>query len=76
MAPITLAWTWVGATLGGVEGLSGGMPDGPGAAWIRWGGLAATVAVVLLLSRMARRAMARRDPGLDRDLGPGGPPVL
>ncbi len=59
MAPITLAWAWAGAALGGLKGLPSG-PQGPAAAWIRWGGLAATIAVVLVLARMARKAMNAR----------------
>jgi uncharacterized membrane protein YdjX (TVP38/TMEM64 family) len=60
MAPITLAWAWAGATFGSLEGIGGRAPPGPGAAALQWGGLAATVAVVLLLGRAARRALTRR----------------
>jgi uncharacterized membrane protein YdjX (TVP38/TMEM64 family) len=60
MAPITLAWAWAGATFGTLEGIGGRAARGPGAAALQWGGLAATVAVIFLLGRAARRALARR----------------
>jgi uncharacterized membrane protein YdjX (TVP38/TMEM64 family) len=60
MAPITLAWAWAGATFGSLEGIGEHAAQGPGAAALQWGGLAATVAVVLLLGRASRRALARR----------------
>jgi len=60
MAPITFAWAWAGATFGSLEGIGGQAAQGPGAAALQWSGLAATVAVVLLLGRAARRALARR----------------
>jgi uncharacterized membrane protein YdjX (TVP38/TMEM64 family) len=60
MAPITFAWAWVGATLGGLEGVSGGLPPGPMTRALQWIGLAATVALVVVLGWMARRALARR----------------
>jgi len=59
MAPITLAWAWAGATFGTLEGVRGHAATGPAAAALQWGGLAATVAVVVLLGRAARRALAR-----------------
>lgn len=59
MAPITLAWAWAGGALGRLEGLGAGSPPGPAAKALWWGGLAATVAVVLLAGRMARRIAAR-----------------
>jgi len=59
MAPITLAWAWAGATFGSLEGVRGHAATGPAAAVLQWGGLAATVAVVVLLGRAARRALAR-----------------
>ena len=58
MAPITFAWAWAGATFGGLEGVAGRPPAGPGEQAVRWAGLAATVVVVILLGRMARRALA------------------
>jgi uncharacterized membrane protein YdjX (TVP38/TMEM64 family) len=61
MAPITLAWAWAGATLGSVEGLPGRLPASPATEWLRWGGLAATVAVVLVLGGVARRELHRRE---------------
>ena len=54
MAPITLAWAWAGATFGSLEGIEGRVPAGPGERALQWMGLAATVAVVILLGRMAR----------------------
>ena len=62
MAPITFAWAWAGATFGSLEGVAGRPPAGPGEQALRWAGLAATVAVVVLLGRMARRALAARAP--------------
>ncbi len=59
MAPLVLAWTWAGATFGSLEGMAGGAPAGPLAQGVRWGGLVATVAVVILLGRIARRASCR-----------------
>lgn len=59
MAPVTFAWAWVGDTLGGLEGMSGGAPLGPVQRAVKWIGLAATVALVIFLGRMARRALAR-----------------
>ena len=60
MAPITLAWAWAGASFGSLEGIGGrAVAQGPGAAALQCGGLAATVAVVFLLGRAARRALAR-----------------
>jgi len=59
MAPITFAWAWAGATFGSLEGIGGRAAQGPGAAALQWGGLAATLAVVFLLGRAARRALAR-----------------
>jgi uncharacterized membrane protein YdjX (TVP38/TMEM64 family) len=60
MAPITFAWAWAGATFGGLGGVAGGPPAGPVAQLLQWAGLAATVAGVLLLGRIARRALGRR----------------
>lgn len=62
MAPLTLAWTWAGAALGGVTGAPDRLLPEPWGLVVRWVGLAATGAVVLLLGRMARRALARRVP--------------
>jgi uncharacterized membrane protein YdjX (TVP38/TMEM64 family) len=59
MAPITLAWSWAGATFGSLEGIGARATTAPGTRALQWAGLAATVAVVLLLSRAARRALAR-----------------
>jgi uncharacterized membrane protein YdjX (TVP38/TMEM64 family) len=59
MAPITFAWAWAGATLGALEGVSRGPAPGPGYRAMQWIGLAATVALVLALGWMARRALAR-----------------
>ena len=59
MAPITFAWTWAGATFGSLEGVAGRPPAGPAEQALRWAGLVATVAVVVLLGRMARRLTAR-----------------
>lgn len=58
MAPITFAWAWAGATFGSLERLAGRPPAGPGERSLHLAGLLATVAVVILLGRMARRAMA------------------
>jgi uncharacterized membrane protein YdjX (TVP38/TMEM64 family) len=60
MAPITFAWAWAGATFGSLEGVAGRPPAGPAAQVLQWGGLAATVAVVVLLGWIARRALGRR----------------
>ena len=57
MAPITFLWAWAGDALGGLEGVAGRPPAGPEEQVVRWIGLAATVAVVLLLGRIARRAL-------------------
>ena len=58
MAPITFAWAWAGATFGGLEGVAGRPPAGPAERALQWAGLLATVGVVILLGRMARRALA------------------
>ena len=58
MAPITFAWAWAGATFGSLEGVAGRPPAGPGEQALRWAGLLATVAVVVLLGRMARSLTA------------------
>jgi uncharacterized membrane protein YdjX (TVP38/TMEM64 family) len=58
MAPITFAWAWAGATYGSLEGVAGRTPAGPGEQALRWAGLAATVAVVVLLGRIARSLAA------------------
>jgi uncharacterized membrane protein YdjX (TVP38/TMEM64 family) len=63
MAPITFAWAWAGATFGGLEGVAGRPPAGPAEQAVRWVGLAATVAVVVVLGRMGRRALAHRAAG-------------
>jgi uncharacterized membrane protein YdjX (TVP38/TMEM64 family) len=60
MGPMTFAWAWAGSTFGSLEGMGGRPAPGPAGAALQWGGLAATVAVVLLLGRAARRALARR----------------
>jgi uncharacterized membrane protein YdjX (TVP38/TMEM64 family) len=60
MAPITLAWAWAGATFGGLEGIGTRPPAGHVEQALGWGGLAATVAVVLLLARIARTAFRAR----------------
>lgn len=57
MAPITFAWAWAGATFGSLEGVAGRPPAGPGERALQLAGLVATVAVVILLGRMARRAL-------------------
>ncbi len=54
MAPITFAWAWAGATFGSLEGMAGRPPAGPGERVLQWVGLAATVAVVILLGRVAK----------------------
>lgn len=58
MAPITFAWAWAGATFGSLEGVTGRPPAGPGERALQVAGLVATVAVVILLGRMARRLAA------------------
>jgi uncharacterized membrane protein YdjX (TVP38/TMEM64 family) len=60
MAPITFAWAWAGATFGSLEGATGRPPAGPGERALQVAGLLATVAVVLLLARIARRALPAR----------------
>jgi uncharacterized membrane protein YdjX (TVP38/TMEM64 family) len=62
MAPITFAWAWAGATFGSLEGVAGRPPAGPGEQALRWAGLLATVVVVVLLGRMARRLTAPSTP--------------
>jgi uncharacterized membrane protein YdjX (TVP38/TMEM64 family) len=59
MAPITLAWSWAGSTFGSLEGIGARAAAAPGTQALQWAGLAATVAVVVLLSLSARRALAR-----------------
>ena len=59
---ITFAWAWAGATFGSLEGVAGRPPAGPGEQALRWAGLLATVAVVVLLGRMARRLTAWYPP--------------
>src|SRR5512137_214714 len=63
MAPITFAWAWAGVTFGSLEGVAGRPPAGPAEQAVRWVGLAATVAVVVVLGRMGRRALAHRAAG-------------
>ncbi len=58
MAPITFAWAWAGATFGSLEGVAGRPPAGPAERALQGAGLLATVGVVILLGRMARRALA------------------
>jgi uncharacterized membrane protein YdjX (TVP38/TMEM64 family) len=60
MAPITFAWAWAGATFGGLEGATGRPAAGPAERSLQLAGLVATVAVVLLLARIARRALPAR----------------
>jgi uncharacterized membrane protein YdjX (TVP38/TMEM64 family) len=60
MVPITFAWAWAGAAFGGLEGVAGRPPAGPEEQVVRWVGLTATVVVVIVLGRMARRTMATR----------------
>ena len=62
MGPITFAWAWAGATFGSLEGVAGRPPAGPAERALQWAGLAATVAVVFLLGRIARRALAAASP--------------
>lgn len=57
MAPITFAWAWAGATFGSLEGMAGRPPASPGERALQWVGLGATVAVVILLGRVARLAL-------------------
>jgi uncharacterized membrane protein YdjX (TVP38/TMEM64 family) len=57
MAPITFAWAWAGATFGSLEGVAGRPPAGAGERSLQLAGLVATVAVVILLGRLARRAL-------------------
>ena len=38
MAPITFAWAWAGAAFGGLEGMAGRPPAGPGEQALRWAG--------------------------------------
>jgi uncharacterized membrane protein YdjX (TVP38/TMEM64 family) len=57
MAPITFAWAWAGATFGGLQGLTGRAPAGPAERTLQGVGLVATVVVLVLLGRMARRAI-------------------
>ena len=58
MAPITFAWAWAGATFGSLEGVAGRPPIGPAERALQWAGLLATVGVVILLGRIARRGLA------------------
>jgi uncharacterized membrane protein YdjX (TVP38/TMEM64 family) len=58
MVPITFAWAWAGATFGTLEGMAGRPPVGPAERALHWVGLLATVGVVILLGRMARRLAA------------------
>jgi uncharacterized membrane protein YdjX (TVP38/TMEM64 family) len=62
MGPITFAWAWAGATFGSLEGVAGRPPAGPEERALQWAGLLATVGVVILLGRMARRALASAAP--------------
>jgi hypothetical protein len=42
--------------------MAGRPPAGPGEQALRWTGLLATVAAVVLLGRMARKALVRQEP--------------
>jgi uncharacterized membrane protein YdjX (TVP38/TMEM64 family) len=72
MAPITFAWAWAGATFGGLKGLSNRPAAGPAERALQLAGLVATVIVVLVLGRMARRALRSTVPSARQD-GPASP---
>ncbi|MCO4744198.1 MAG: TVP38/TMEM64 family protein [Proteobacteria bacterium] len=58
MAPGALLYTWLGSTLTQVADLASGAPSaGAGGQALYWGGLAATLAVTVLVTRIARSAL-------------------
>ena len=67
MLPATFMFTYLGSTLTNLaEILSGGAGDDPATRYLYWGGLIATVAVTVLVTRIATRAL-RDSVDLDAD---------
>lgn len=65
MLPGTFLYVYLGSTLGDVAELAGGVPEaGPAGRLLHWAGLAATVAVTVVLTRQARRALREAAPEL------------
>ncbi len=64
MLPGTFLYVYLGSTLGDVAALAEGAPAaGTVGSVFRWAGLAATVAVTVLVTRTARRALREAAPG-------------
>jgi uncharacterized membrane protein YdjX (TVP38/TMEM64 family) len=63
MLPATAAYVYLGSLIGDLAGLGGAEPGDSASPWLRRGlsalGLAATLAVVVVLTRTARRALAQ-----------------
>lgn len=69
LLPITVVWVYLG-TLVGEAALTGAVPESPLRTALLVGGLAATVLIVVLLGRMARRQLQQDPPGrADRSTG-------
>lgn len=69
MMPGTLVYVWIGATAGDVARAAAGEGEAPGTAmWVlRIAGLLATVAVTVVITRMASRALAQQVPAAEVD---------
>lgn len=60
MIPGTFLFTYLGSTLTNLAAaLSGETPDDPATRWLYWGGLVATVAVTVGITRVATRALQK-----------------
>jgi uncharacterized membrane protein YdjX (TVP38/TMEM64 family) len=61
MLPATIMYVYVGSLAGTIAGLGGGGRTRTTAEWVLYGiGLAATVAVTIFVTRLARRALGKR----------------
>lgn len=66
MLPITCAYVYLGSLVPSVAGLGGsGLPEGPLGQALLWGGLAATVALTVYLTRLASRALKAAAPDVE-----------
>jgi uncharacterized membrane protein YdjX (TVP38/TMEM64 family) len=67
IAPGALLYTWIGSSITQITDLGAGAPTTPNSQALHWGGLVATLAATMVVTRIARDALAASVPTQTQD---------